>query len=722
MLKTALIFGDRMVLQRGKEIPVWGTAAPGTAVTVTVQGKTAVGRTDERGCWKVMVGPLEVSPGETLTVAGGGETLTCTDVLVGEVWLAGGQSNMEFHMRYDADMAAEKESCLNGQIRFFDYPEVSYPGQIDQGDYGREYGFWRPCDPENLERFSAVGYYFAKELQQKLGVPVGIIGCNWGGSPACAWMDKAHLLAGGGKAFLDEYAAAVKDLDLAAYDAAFREDPMNWHTDLLADPIGDLMMFGCTPEEFAARLQELGVDPGAMENFVPMIGPKYERRPGGLFESMLTPLAPYGLRGFLYYQGETDGDTHPECYATVFPALIRNWRDLWGEELPFLFTQIAPLERWMQCVGEPYAQIRAAQQDAADTVPGTGMAVTGDVGMRWDIHPKKKQPVGLRLALQAENRVYGLDVLCEGPRLVEAVLCGDSLALGFDEAGDGLTLTRRLPDGTPAEPSRLGGLQAFAGDRELDTSAWLATAQGDTVTLRGPGVSEVTEVRLGETGWYAMNLVNSAGIPARPGRLPVPARALTGLVWTREPAAWEISRHRIEITTRPHTDLWQRTYYHFRNDNAPVLQMETEEKFFSLIVRTDFSRSHHRFDQCGVVLYLDGENWLKASVEYENEEFQHLGSVVTNHGYSDWATTAIPAGVKTMWYRLSRREDDYCIECSPDGRTFRQMRVCHLHQGGGAIRVGVYACSPEDSSFTAVFTHLCLTDCAWKAHDGQAPD
>lgn len=192
--------------------------------------------------------------------------------------------------------------------------------------------------------------------------------------------------------------------------------------------------------------------------------------------------------------------------------------------------------------------------------------------------------------------------------------------------------------------------------------------------------------------------------------------------WTREPRDYTISDDKITITTNPHTDLWQWTYYHFRNDNAPVLQMETEEQHFSFIVKTEFSGSHHRFDQCGIVLYLDSENWLKASVEYENEQFQHLGSVVTNHGYSDWATTAISADVKTMWYRLSRREDDYCIECSQDGKQFSQMRICHLWEGTGTIRFGIYACSPEDSSFTAEFTDIQMTECAWKAHDGQKPD
>ena len=143
------------------------------------------------------------------------------------------------------------------------------------------------------------------------------------------------------------------------------------------------------------------------------------------------------------------------------------------------------------------------------------------------------------------------------------------------------------------------------------------------------------------------------------------------LEWTREPKSYTLTSDKIVIQTKPHTDLWQRTYYHFRNDNAPVLQMRTIKKYFSFVVKTEFNTSHTRFDQCGIVLYLDSENWLKASIEYENEVFQHLGSVVTNGGYSDWATTEIPANIKEMWYRLSRREDDFCIECSFDGKTFK---------------------------------------------------
>jgi len=196
---------------------------------------------------------------------------------------------------------------------------------------------------------------------------------------------------------------------------------------------------------------------------------------------------------------------------------------------------------------------------------------------------------------------------------------------------------------------------------------------------------------------------------------------LTQFAWTREPLSFTVEGDKVTVVTKPHTDLWQRTYYHFRNDNAPVFQMTTAKRCFSFTVKTAFD-SHHRFDQCGVVMYLDSENWLKASAEYENETFGHLGSVVTNHGYSDWATTEIPADIREIWYRLSRREDDFRIECSFDGVTYQQMRVCHVIEATGEVRIGIYACSPEDSSFQATFTQMALTDCVWAAHDGQQPD
>ena len=190
---------------------------------------------------------------------------------------------------------------------------------------------------------------------------------------------------------------------------------------------------------------------------------------------------------------------------------------------------------------------------------------------------------------------------------------------------------------------------------------------------------------------------------------------LSEFKWTRSPEKYEIKKESVEIITEPNTDLWQRTYYGFRNDNAPLFQISSRERFFSFTVKTQFD-SKKRFDQCGIIMYLDSENWLKASVEFENEKIQRLGSVVTNHGYSDWATTDIDSNVKIMWYRLSRREADFCIECSYDGVEFKQMRICHMWEGADEIRFGIYACSPEHSSFKAVFTDMELSDCKWQAH------
>ncbi len=191
--------------------------------------------------------------------------------------------------------------------------------------------------------------------------------------------------------------------------------------------------------------------------------------------------------------------------------------------------------------------------------------------------------------------------------------------------------------------------------------------------------------------------------------------------WTRAPKVAEVTADHVMIQTDSHTDLWQRTYYHFRNDNAPCLQMESSEPYFSFTVKTVFD-SKVRFDQSGIVLYLDSDNWLKASVEYEDGVIQRLGSVVTNNGYSDWASVDIDAAMKQIWFRLSRRGDDFCIECSFDGVKFKQMRICHLFQGRDAIRFDIYACSPEESSFQAMLTDMELTECFWKAHDGQRPD
>lgn len=502
-----------MVLQRNKPVTVWGQADPGTSITVTIQNQTVMARADGDGRWTAVLQPLAESFQETLTVASGADACVLQDVQVGEVWLAGGQSNMELPMCFDLTYESELADCTDDSLRFYDVPEISYPGQDRDADYSL-YGHWRRSAPENLKYFSATAYHFAKALRRRYGVPVGIIGCNWGGTPACAWMSEQAIRAGGGQVYLDEYADATRNLDLEAYERQFNEKPGNFRTNILGDPIINLMHAGATTDEMNAAMVRLGrTDAGG----TPVIGPKYERRPAGLYESMLKPLVPYGIRGVIWYQGETDGDHHPEAYATLFPALIADWRALWGEELPFLFVQIAPLERWLHCMGEPYAVIRAAQQHTADTVSGTGMAVITDAGMRWDIHPKAKRPVGERLALLARHLVYGEDLLCEAPTLEAVRPEKGRLTLIFRNAGAGLHLSSVTPYGEALPVMQLTGLQVRQGGVDLDTAALTAWVQGNTVTLTGSALqNEPTWVGIAQGGWYQVNLHNSAGLPARP--------------------------------------------------------------------------------------------------------------------------------------------------------------------------------------------------------------
>lgn len=189
----------------------------------------------------------------------------------------------------------------------------------------------------------------------------------------------------------------------------------------------------------------------------------------------------------------------------------------------------------------------------------------------------------------------------------------------------------------------------------------------------------------------------------------------SNLVWLNKPEQYEFTENKITFKTMPYTDLWQNTYYNFIHNNAHILYTNTFEQYFSFSFKT-LVNGVKRFDQSGAVIYLDNENWLKASIEYENDIYQHLGSVVTNNGYSDWATTEIETNIKEIWYRLSRRESDFKIEYSFNGVDFKQMRICHLNKANDSIYFGIYACSPENSSFTSYFTDFKVSECLWKAH------
>ncbi len=510
-LQAARLFQNGMILQREKPVVIWGKAKPGEEVTISMQGLSCRGTVDQDGHWRIACGPFHVSEGDCLSIVSCTETLTFSDVLVGDVYLAGGQSNMEFHMRYDADLQVEKPDCANPCIRLFDYPRVSYPEQIEEADYTRHYGFWRKCTQADLERFPAVAYYFAKEINARYRVPVGIIGCNWGATRAAAWMSEEEIAAAGGQAWLDDYARETAALDLESYEKRFRENPASWKTDLLANPITDLMMFGCTMEDVAKAVGELGADLSQMSitDMMPSMGPKHENRPGGLYQSMLCQVAPYTIRGILWYQGEADADAHPEVYQTLFPGLIASWRKLWNDEtLPFLFVQLAPLEDMFGNPATNFPAIRAAQQHASDTMPFTGMAVTTDVGMQYDIHPKQKKPVGYRLALLAERIIYGENVLCEAPSMRSATVEKGKARIRFAHAGTGLYL----------KGSQISGLRILEDGTEWNMGNIRAEVSGTELILYSEQFAAGKPLRfeIAMTPWHNVNLYNSEGIPARP--------------------------------------------------------------------------------------------------------------------------------------------------------------------------------------------------------------
>ena len=494
MLKTARMFSDHMVLQRNKPIPVWGEAAPGAPVTVELDGSRVQAQANENGHWLAYLPEREAGVGLCLQVRNGQEQQTFHDVCVGEVWLAGGQSNMEYLLGFEKHIDEVLAGEMNPEIRFFNYPQVTYEGQLEDYNYCND-GFWRCCTKADLPYFSAVGYYFALDVQKALDVPVGIIGCNWGGTPACAWMDNRYLEGTDGAVWLQEFEEATRNLDVEAYKSAFRANPGNDRTHQLENPFNiKIVKEGLTPQEQAQFL-------AAMPQMPDPNGPWYERRPGGLYETMLKKVHPYAVKGVIWYQGETD-EKHPEEYKTVFSRMIRCWRDLWQEELPFLFVQLAPFGQWLACGSENYPTVRESQQWVSKEVPNTWMASIGDAGMQWDIHPKDKLPVGHRLALLARGHVYGQPILCDAPELEWAKKEGDRIFLHFTHAA-GLHKT-------------CDALQAMVGIDASGESREITTARIENDTLILPDCEDICALAFARTGYYEVNLYNAAGIPAKP--------------------------------------------------------------------------------------------------------------------------------------------------------------------------------------------------------------
>ena len=505
MLSVANVFQNHMVLQRNKPLRIWGTAEPFASVQAMLGTECAAVRADADGVWALELPPREAGVNNHLHVESGGEQIDLQDIGIGEVWLAGGQSNMEFHMKFDRDYDAVLAAAQFRDIRFYDVPEIAYDGEERDFDYS-QFGFWRKATAEDLGYFSAVAYYFADRVGAELDVPIGIIGCNWGGTTASAWTEPRYLEGTEGDVWLREYEENMPR-DLAAYEAGFAANPNNNRVTLLDDPMNiKTMRDGLSREEQTAfveqimamaGVEDLGEDAPPLMNY----GPKSEQNPGALYHHMLKTVAPYSLRGVIWYQGESD-DRHPEVYAAVLTQMIRCWRDLWSEELPFLFVQLAPFEKWLFCTGQAYPLLRQQQELVSRTVPNTWMTTSGDAGMQWDIHPKCKKPIGQRLALLALGHVYGKELLCDAPELLQAEKRDGGISLRFAHS-EGLYLDRDLFE--TLELLDVEGRRVTAGEAALD---------GDCLILSG--CDGAVAIRYAQTPFYRAAIFNAAGIPAKP--------------------------------------------------------------------------------------------------------------------------------------------------------------------------------------------------------------
>lgn len=491
------IFSDNMVLQQGASVPVWGWADEGEQVVVTCQGQrlTTVAK---NGRWMVRLNNLRVATAdapETLTVDGKNR-IRFQNVLIGEVWLASGQSNMEWPLRASFNAEADIAASAQPNLRLYTVPKTRADQPADNVPLA-----WEVCGPLTVSNFSAVAYYFGRDLQRALGVPVGIIHTSWGGSPAEVWMSQAALAA----------------------NPAYQRDILDAYA-------GQLARF----EETLARfVQEQEQAKAAGKPFTKR-RPNTPWKPASLYNGMIAPLIPFALRGAIWYQGESNAGRAWQ-YRTLFPDMIRNWRRDWGlGDFPFLLVQLAPFRDIKAEPGESdWAELREAQALATKVLPQVGMAVITDVGEEKDIHPKKKEPVGARLALAARGLAYGQRLVWSGPTYKRMRVKGNQAILSFDHVGRGLVsrparaedvqklrgsgaspVVYSVSSGQTREP--LLGFAVAGADRKF---VWAnALIEGDKVVVSSPLVDRPVAVRFGWADYPVVNLWNADGLPASPFR------------------------------------------------------------------------------------------------------------------------------------------------------------------------------------------------------------
>jgi sialate O-acetylesterase len=470
------VLTDHMVIQRGQPVHVWGTASPGEAVTARFRDETGNTAADELGRWSIYLSPGEAGGPFDLVVEGQNR-VRLSDILVGDVWIASGQSNMEFPVIQSNNGPDEVGSARYPRIRLFrverrvsDYPLEDV-----------EASPWVECSPDSVSGFSAVAYFFGRDLHERLGVPVGLIESNWGGTPVDAWTSldaiarDASLMPA-----IGEWAAIMKGQSTTQLERRKRIE--EW-------------------ERSVERAKTEGKEPPGRPWF-----PNQENswQPAGLYNAMIAPLTPLPIRGAIWYQGESNASaSRAPIYARLFQTMILDWRRAWGlGDFPFLFVQLA---NWKDSPASHWPEVREAQLQTL-ALSKTGMAVAVDIGDPDDIHPRNKQEVGRRLALAARAIEYGEPIEYSGPIFRQAVPKGETIRIWFDHAASGLAARGGSPTGFEIAGSD-GNFLPAAG-----------VIDGSTVVVSNPAIAAPVQVRYGWSDNPDCNLYNAEGLPASPFR------------------------------------------------------------------------------------------------------------------------------------------------------------------------------------------------------------
>jgi len=477
-VKLPAVIGDNMVLQRHQRVPIWGTADPGERVTVTFAGQQVSAAADRDGHWLVRLNSLAAGGPREMTVAGK-NTVELQNILVGEVWACSGQSNMQWSVRASNNAEEEVAAADYPEMRLFTVPRV--PSSKPTTDIEAQ---WVVCTPETVPNFTAVGYFFGREVHKTLNVPVGLINTSWGGTPAESWTTRPTLET-------DPEFRPIVDRWIQA-EQSYPEQKEK-HEEALAKW-----------KEEADKAKAEGKQPPRQPG--PPLFEVKQYEPGSLYNGMIFPLIPYAIKGAIWYQGESNAGRAYQ-YRELFPAMIRDWRREWGQgAFPFLFVQLANfMAREAEPADSAWAELREAQCMTLDLV-NAGQAVIIDIGEEKDIHPKNKQDVGRRLALNALAMAYGQEIVYSGPVYRSMAVESSKIRLAFDHVGGGLV----------AQGGKLQGFAIAGEDRKF---VWAeATIDGDTVVVHSDQVPRPVAVRYAWANNPQCNLYNQEELPASPFR------------------------------------------------------------------------------------------------------------------------------------------------------------------------------------------------------------